>query len=74
MNTPQRQEAGHLARTLLDKGHRLSDRVYVLHLPDTNTACEDAIAGLSEPISEQDYKDLKTPVAYVPLGELAQVW
>ena len=74
MNTPQRQKAGHLARTLLDQGHHLSDRVFVLHLPDTNKDCEEAIAGLSDPISEQEYRDMKTPVAYIPLGELARVW
>lgn len=70
MNASQKQEAYRLASELLEKGHLLTDMVYIIYYPDNSTQADTGICGLSDPISEEDYMLLDTPFKYVHLASL----
>lgn len=70
MNSSQKEEAYQLASKLLVDGCLLTDMVYIIYYPDNSSQAETGISGLSDPISEEAYMTLETPLKYVSLASL----
>ena len=70
MNASQKQEAYRLASDLLANGRLLTDMVYIIYYPDNSVQADTGISGLSDPITDDEYMLLETPLKYVSLASL----